>query len=98
MLEDFHRSDESSLQLLEHVTEWTTSAPLCLLVTQRDRVADQSPAVARTLTRLARVPGSRRLQLEAFGRTGVAEMLGDDVSEDVVDRVLTGRRGNPLRR
>ncbi len=96
VLEDFHRADESSVQLLGHVTEWTTSAPLCLLVTRRDLVADQSPAVARMLARLARVPGSRRLRLEAFGRSGVAAMLGDDVGAAMVDRVLQASGGNPL--
>jgi DNA-binding CsgD family transcriptional regulator len=97
VLEDVHLADGPSLQLLRHVAEATaTASRLCVLVTSRERVVDESPLVATTLNAVARLPGCRRLRLESLEPAQVAALVGDDMEAAVIERVVEVSGGNPL--
>ena len=96
VIEDVHRADESSVQLLVHVAEGLVGSPVCLVVTSRARSAEQSEPFAAAATVLRGLSGSRSIELTDLGPREVAELLGGVHGEDVVARVVEVTAGNPL--
>lgn len=96
VFEDVHRADVATLQLVIHVAEWTVSAPLCLVLTHRDRSEERTSELDTTLSTLRRIPGGRRLQLDGLPEEDIVELLGDGLSGDVVDHLVATAAGNPL--
>ena len=99
VLEDLHRADVSSLQLLAHVAGASIPAPLLIVVTRRttDEVAAAEPLLA-ALAALARA-GADRIRLEGLAPTAVDElltaMLGDH-DPQLALRVAEATAGNPF--
>lgn len=96
VLEDFHRADDSSVQLLVHVAESLRSVPLCVVVTARDHPVEQSPMFATVVPALSGLPGSRRVDLEGLDVAGVGALLGSEVDDSTVARVSEATGGNPF--
>jgi DNA-binding SARP family transcriptional activator len=99
VLEDLHRADLSSLQLLTHVAAAPMAAPLLIVVTRRttDEAAAAEPLLA-ALAALARA-GADRIRLEGLDAAAVDDlltaMLGDH-DQQIAHRVAEATAGNPF--
>ena len=98
VLEDVHWADATSLQLLAHLAERPTPAPLLLLTTRRSTEEHSSPQMLDTLAVLARA-GAERLRLDGLERPEVGHLLGrllgrDELPEDLVRLVDEATSGN----
>ncbi|MEV0332946.1 BTAD domain-containing putative transcriptional regulator [Nocardia sp. NPDC050717] len=97
VLEDVHRADSATLQILRQVVAWLTRRPLLVLVTMRGSEADAG--VRATAAALA---GSTGLRLELGGLDGaavraVAERAGlTPIDDDTVEWLRARTAGNPL--
>ncbi len=99
VLEDVHRADVSSLQLLAHVAAVAPAAPLLVVATRRstDPAAAEEPLLA-ALAALARA-GADRLRLEGLGPAAVGELLSGvlgDHDPRLDQRVAEATAGNPF--
>jgi len=99
VLEDVHRADVSSLQLLAHVAAASPAAPLLVVATRRstDPAAAEEPLLA-ALAALARA-GADRLRLEGLGPAAVGELLTGvlgDHDPRLDQRVAEATAGNPF--
>ncbi|MCZ2857450.1 AAA family ATPase [Blastococcus sp. VKM Ac-2987] len=74
-LEDLHWAGPSSLQLLAHIAERTPDCPILVLGTHRTTAPDRSPALVRTIARLHRLDGVRRLDLAGLTADDIAQYL-----------------------
>lgn len=74
-LEDLHWAGPSSLQLLAHLVERTPDCPMLVLGTHRTTAPDRSPALVRTIARLYRLDGVRRVDLAGLSTEDIAEYL-----------------------
>jgi DNA-binding SARP family transcriptional activator len=100
VLEDLHWADVTSLQLLAHVTEAPSTAPLLLLVTRRSTEEHGSDQMLVTLAALARA-GAERVRLDGLARDDVGRLLGrllgrspDDLPPTLVSTVDEATAGN----
>ena len=100
VLEDLHWADATSLQLLTHLVEQPSTAPLLVLVTRRTTEGDGSDQMLSTLASLARA-GAERIRLDGLSRTEVGLLLGrllargaEDLSPVLVDVVDEATSGN----
>ena len=91
VLDDVHRADAASLQVLRHVAGRLTDVPVLLVATHRP--ADPQSLLPGVLPDLMGAPGAQRLDLRGFGPAEVAALLDDPAAAPVVHE-LTG--GNPL--
>lgn len=96
VFEDAHRADAPSLRLLVHVVEALADVPVCLVVTTRNRVIEQSEAFRETIGSLTRQPGSRRLDLTGLRTDAVRTLAGPTATDATVQRLVTVTAGNPL--
>jgi class 3 adenylate cyclase/tetratricopeptide (TPR) repeat protein len=100
VLDDLHWADDSTLLLFEHLASRLAEMPLLILGTYRDTDLDVHRPFARTLDRLARQGGVRRLSLARFDRDGVdallAAMSGKQPPPRLVDVVATETEGVPF--
>lgn len=97
VLEDVHRADSATLQILRQVVAWLTRRPLLVLVTARGSEADAG--VRATAAALAGSTG-RRLVLEGLDGAAVravAERAGlASIDDDTVEWLRARTAGNPL--
>ena len=99
VLEDLHWADTTSLQLLAHLAERPSTAPVLLLVTRRSTEEHGSDELLSTLAVLARA-GAERVRLDGLAREDVGRLLArllgraDDELPDpllqVVDEATAG--------
>ena len=95
VFEDLHWAQPALLDLVEHLTTWSTNAPLMFVCTARAELLELRPAwgsgrVASTTLPIG--PLSRDVGAEL-----VSNMLDGDLLEHAVcDRVLDTAEGNPL--
>ncbi|OMQ16463.1 hypothetical protein A7K94_0202285 [Modestobacter sp. VKM Ac-2676] len=74
-LEDLHWAGPSSLQLLAHLVERTADCPMLVLASHRTTAPDRSPGLVRTIARLHRLDGVRRLDLAGLAAEDIAAYL-----------------------
>jgi predicted ATPase len=92
LFEDVHWAEQTLLDLLEHVIEWTRDAPMLLLCLARPELLDERPGW----------PGER-LELEPLGDKEVEALtaaLADDLPPDARTRIsesLPAIRSSPSR-
>jgi DNA-binding winged helix-turn-helix (wHTH) protein len=94
ILDDLHRADTASLELLGFLSQYPLDAPLVVLATHRPLEPDHP--LARLLPR----PGTHSIPLRALERDAVAKVLaaslGDEPAPGLVQTVLLRSGGNPL--
>ncbi len=95
VVEDIHWAEPTLLDLIEHLTDWTRDAPLCLLCLARPELLDERPAWARGR------PNAELFTLEPLEEDEaeelIASLLGESRLDDKVHaRIRTIAEGNPL--
>jgi len=102
LLDDVHRADEASLEVLERVVQRALDAPVLLVVCTREAADDAERGVA---SRLARAAGERPvtlIELRPFSERGTGRLLHsflvvpDDGDEAVIHQVQELTQGNAL--
>ena len=99
VVDDIHRSDEASLDVLRHAATAVTGVRVLLVAAYRD--ADPGSLLPRMLPDLAGAPGAERLDLRGFDLAEVRAQLRTDATADATDdatarTVLDVTGGNPL--
>jgi DNA-binding SARP family transcriptional activator len=95
VLEDAHRADSLTLQLLRQVVETVDAAPVLFLVTYRPSEA----SAELTGSRAAVAARSEHVVLRGLDRGSIAELarrLGLDVGDQAIDVLAERTGGNPL--
>ncbi|WP_432929227.1 BTAD domain-containing putative transcriptional regulator [Microbispora sp. CA-135349] len=97
VLEDVHRADEETLQLLRHLAGRLAGTPVLVLLTHRPAEADDE--LTATGAALA-VQTAENVTLGGLGEPEVARLLversGTEIDEDTVRTVTERTGGNPL--
>ena len=75
ILEDLHWADDSTLALVDHLSQHRPTLPLMVIGTYRASRADLNPSLTRTLERLVRGRLATEIRLEGLGSAEVALML-----------------------
>ncbi len=98
-VEDLQWVDASSADFLRFLLSRMHAERLVLVATVRTDGLAARPRVRRLLSELGRLPRVRRLDLEPFDATEVAELLAEvgagDTDPDVAAEVFRRTRGNP---
>ncbi len=97
VLEDVHRADSATLQILRQVVAWLTQRPLLVLVTARGSEADSG--VRATAAALAGSTGRRLVLggLDGVAVRAVAERAGlTPLDDETVEWLRARTAGNPL--
>ena len=99
-IEDAHRSDVTSLRLLEFVAREIRLSPILLIVTYRDVEARADPARGPLFESLSALDPSGCVQLEGLAPSEVhalgASVRGESLDEAARDRLYRTTGGNPL--
>jgi DNA-binding winged helix-turn-helix (wHTH) protein/predicted ATPase len=100
ILEDLHWADDSTLSLLDHLTQRLSDLPLMVIGTYRDAELNVTRPLAKTLEDLLRGRLATRVRLQGLARDGVAAMLdslsGKSAPAVVVGEVFAETEGNPF--
>ena len=101
ILEDLHWADDSTLALVDHLSQHRPTLPLMVIGTYRSSRADLNPNLTRTLERLVRGRLATEIRLEGLGSAEVALMLqgllGSPGAPAEVVREFSARTdGNPF--
>ena len=100
ILEDLHWADDSTLSLLDHLTQRLSDLPLMVIGTYRDAELNVTRPLAKTLEDLLRGRLATRVRLKGLPRDGVAAMLnslsGKSAPAAVVGEVFAETEGNPF--
>ena len=96
VLEDVHRADAASLQLLVHVAHEVSRRPALLVITFRPDPADHTAGFGAALDEISRAERVERLDLAGLDLPSVAHLLGPGTPAGVARRVLEVSDGNPL--
>jgi len=100
ILEDLHWADDSTLSLLDHLTQRLSDLPLMVIGTYRDAELNITRPLAKTLEDLLRGRLATRVRLKGLPRDGVAAMLdslsGKSAPAAVVGEVFAETEGNPF--
>src|SRR5208337_4931495 len=100
ILEDLHWADDSTLSLLDHLTQRLSDLPLMVIGTYRDAELNVTRPLAKTLEDLLRGRLATRVRLKGLSRDGVAAMLnslsGKSAPAVVVGEVFAETEGNPF--
>ncbi|MGC1678854.1 MAG: hypothetical protein WA740_15105, partial [Candidatus Binataceae bacterium] len=100
ILEDLHWADDSTLSLLDHLTQRLSYLPLMVIGTYRDAELNVTRPLAETLEDLLRGRIATRVRLKGLPRDGVAAMLdslsGKSAPAVVVGEVFAETEGNPF--
>ena len=94
VVEDIHWAEETLLDLLEHLTDWTRDAPILLVCLARPDLIDLRPAWGGQ-------PGAETVTLEPLSAAESDELIGElaghsDVDAETLARVAEIAEGNPL--
>ncbi|MFI5501952.1 BTAD domain-containing putative transcriptional regulator [Nocardia asteroides] len=97
ILEDVHRADSATLQILRQLVAWLASRPVLVLVTARGSEADAG--VRASAAALAAVTG-RRLELSGLDTGAVRAIAAAaglrTIDDDTAERLRARTGGNPL--
>ncbi|MFD6388761.1 BTAD domain-containing putative transcriptional regulator [Nocardia sp. NPDC060259] len=97
VLEDVHRADSATLQILRQVVAWLAQRPVLVLVTARGYEADAG--VRATAAALAATTG-RRLELGGLDTAAVRAVAAraglGSIDDDTAERLRERTGGNPL--
>ena len=100
ILEDLHWADDSTLSLLDHLTQRLSDLPLMVIGTYRDAELNVTRPLAKTLEDLLRGRLATRVKLKGLPRDEVAAMLdslsGKSAPAVVVGEVFAETEGNPF--
>ena len=100
LLDDLHWADESSLALLQHVTQQLENLPLLIIGTYRDVALDVGKPFEKAMATLVRQKLAERLPLKRLPEGAVAELLaalgGAEPPEALVHLIFEGTEGNPF--
>ena len=100
VLEDLHWADDSTLSLLDHLTQRLSDLPLMVIGTYRDAEMNVTRGLAKTLEDLLRGRLATRVRLKGLPRDGVAAMLdslsGKSPPAVVVGEIFAETEGNPF--
>jgi len=100
ILEDLHWADDSTLSLLDHLTQRLSDLPLMVIGTYRDAELDLTRPLAKTMENLLRGRMATRVRLKGLPRDEVAAMLnslsGKSPPAAVVGEILAETDGNPF--
>jgi DNA-binding winged helix-turn-helix (wHTH) protein/tetratricopeptide (TPR) repeat protein len=100
ILEDLHWADDSTLSLLNHLTERLSALPLMVIGTHRDAELNVTRPLAKMLEDLLRGRLATRVKLEGLPRDEVAAMLnslsGKSPPAAVVGKIFAETEGNPF--
>jgi DNA-binding SARP family transcriptional activator len=98
VLDDIQWADVASLGLLGHLATTVADAPVLVACTFRTVAPGVGDDLASLLADLARLPHSRRVDLEGLGRADVGRMLEAAPGGDALDldAVIERTRGNPF--
>jgi tetratricopeptide (TPR) repeat protein len=100
ILEDIHWADDSTLSLLDHLTQRLSDLPLMVIGTYRDAELNVTRVLAKTLEDLLRGRFATRLSLKGLPRDEVAAMLnslsGKTLPAVVVGEIFAATEGNPF--
>jgi tetratricopeptide (TPR) repeat protein len=98
-VEDLHRVDRSTLDLLSFLVRNLRDEPAMLCVTYRSDELHGHPAVREFLADQGRDRRTQRIELAGFGREELAIQLGDLLdgppTDEMLDRILARSGGNP---
>ena len=94
LIDDIHWAESAFLDLLEHVLETSTSAPILLLATARHDLLDDRPQWGER-------PGATRLLLRPLSDEAAAQVVENllgaaGLPGDVLARIVAAAEGNPL--
>jgi class 3 adenylate cyclase/tetratricopeptide (TPR) repeat protein len=99
VLDDAHWCDPASAQALAHLLE-STSVPLVLVVTARDREMGRRHPVSRVLSDLRRTDDLEEMRLAGLDASGVAALIdakvGRAITPGLAARLLNRTAGNPF--
>ena len=99
-LEDLHWGDDSTLLLLQHITQRLHEMPVLILGTYRDVELDVARPLAAALRELTRQRLAHHLALKRLPETGVEAMLralsGQEPPTSLVQEVYRETEGNPF--
>jgi len=94
LLDDIHWADPAFLDLIEHILDAGTGAPILLLATTRPDLIQERPQWGERDGAIRLVLGP--LSNDASAQV-VANLLGSaGLAQDVVDRIVEAAEGNPL--
>ncbi len=100
VLEDLHWSGDSTLSLLDHLTQRLSDLPLLLVGTYRDAGLNVTGGLAKTLEDLLRGRLATQVRLKGLPRDEVAAMLkslsGKSPPDAVVSEIYAETDGNPF--
>jgi predicted ATPase/DNA-binding winged helix-turn-helix (wHTH) protein len=100
ILEDLHWADDSTLSLLDHLTQRFSDLPLMVIGTYRDAELNVTRGLAKTLEDLIRGRLATRLTLKGLPPAEVAAMLsslsGKSPPAAVVGEIFAETEGNPF--
>jgi DNA-binding CsgD family transcriptional regulator/tetratricopeptide (TPR) repeat protein len=100
LLEDMHWADRSTRTFAAFLARSLRQERLMLLLTYRSDELHRRHSLRPLLAELDRLGRARRIALEPFDRSELAEVLGDILgeapSEQLVDRLFARSEGNPL--
>ncbi|WP_306361563.1 BTAD domain-containing putative transcriptional regulator [Nocardia sp. CC227C] len=97
LLEDLHRADTATLQVLRQITSWLRDEPVLIMVTMRR--SEGGPATHATTAALARHTAAwlELTGLDRIGTRSVALAAGYTAPDDAaLDRMYLRTGGNPL--
>ena len=99
VLDDAHWCDPASAQALDHLLD-STSVPLVLVVTARDREMGRRHPVSRVLSGLRRTGDLEELRLSGLDAAGMAALVdakvGRAITPGLAARLLARTAGNPF--
>lgn len=100
ILEDLHWADDSTLSLLDHLTQRLADLPLMIIGTHRDAELNVTRPLAKALEDLLRGRRATRVRLKGLPRDEVAAMLnslsGKSPPAVVVGEIFSETEGNPF--
>ena len=100
ILDDLHWADDSTLALLDHLTQRLSDLPLMVIGTHRDAELNVTRSLAKTLEDLLRGRLATGVRLKGLPRDEVAAMLtslsGKSPPAAVVGEIYAETEGNPF--
>ena len=100
ILEDLHWADDSTLSLLDHLTQRFSDLPLMVIGTYRDAEVNVTHELAKTLEDLLRRRLASDVRLKGLPREEVAAMLkslsGKSPPANAVSEIYAETEGNPF--
>ena len=100
VLEDLHWADDSTLALINHLSQRHSDLPLLMIATYRESEIDVSPSLSRTLEDLIRGRVATQIRLEGLPSNDVAQMLhglsGQAPPAALVSEIHGETEGNPF--